>query len=107
MPVKVAEQAAIEEFLLRALGCSKLRLNPRARLASFVASIVNAQVLVIKVVADTVVEEFANSTVGARNGELADSGWNLSALDARVAQVSDVGIEVVTLDSDILVCTSL
>jgi hypothetical protein len=42
LPVKVAEQAAFEEVIFIALSCSKLRLNPRARLASFVASIVHA-----------------------------------------------------------------
>ena len=91
----------------QALGFIKLGFNPIARLASLIAISVHAQVLVVKIVADTIVEEFANFTVGARNGELADNSWNLSALNAGVAQVTHVAIEVVTLDSDIIVGTTL
>lgn len=76
--------------------------------ASRVHSVLHADVLIFELGVHTVVEELADGAVGAREGDAAYVSRDLSALDAGVAEVAKVGVEVVALDGagDIVVGTA-
>lgn len=76
-------------------------------LASLVGGVVLADVLVLHLLVHAVVEDLADVAVGAGQGKTTHGSRDLGALDAGVTEVTEVSVEVVALDDDIVVSATI